>query len=192
MEERGTLWNQVISRKYEIEEGGWCNREVREGYEVGFWKEIRKEWPFMKDKFAFSVGNGRRVRFWEDRWCGDKALSISFPSLYALATSKEVWVVEVWDTIGEVGGWNPRFLRPFNNWEFEMVERFLFSLQGKRVVFNLEDKLRWKEAKGGNFSIKSFYSALEGGGTVPFPTSIIWSPYAPINFGFFSLGSHMG
>ena len=43
MEERGTLWNQVISRKYGVEEGEWCTREVREGYGVGLWKEIRKE-----------------------------------------------------------------------------------------------------------------------------------------------------
>ena len=43
MEEQGTLWKQVISRKYGVEEGGWCTREVREGYGVGFWKEIRKE-----------------------------------------------------------------------------------------------------------------------------------------------------
>ena len=43
-----------------------------------------------------------------------------------------------------------------------MVERFLFSLQVKRVAINLEEQLRWKEEKGGNFSIKSFYSALEG------------------------------
>ncbi|RVX22609.1 putative ribonuclease H protein [Vitis vinifera] len=41
------------------------------------------------------LGNGRRVRFWKDRWCGDEALSISFPSLYALVTSKEAWVAEV-------------------------------------------------------------------------------------------------
>ncbi|RVW54470.1 hypothetical protein CK203_068458 [Vitis vinifera] len=49
---------------------------------------------------------------------------------------------------GEGGGWNTRFLRPFNDWMMEMVERFLFSLQRKRVVINLEDKLRWKKAKG--------------------------------------------
>ena len=42
-EKRETLWKQVISRKYEVEEGGWCTREVRKGYGVGFWKEIRKE-----------------------------------------------------------------------------------------------------------------------------------------------------
>ena len=138
----------------------------------------------MKDKFAFFVGNGRRVRFWEDGWCGDEALSISFPSLYALATSKEAWVAEVWDTLGEDGGWNPCFSRPFNDWEMGMVERFLLSLQGKKVIINLED--RWKEAKGGNFTVKSFYNALEGGSTVPFPRSIIWSPYVPTKVGFFA------
>ena len=43
----------------------------------------------MKNNFVFFLGDGRRVRFWEDRWCGDDALSLSFPSLFALATSKE-------------------------------------------------------------------------------------------------------
>ena len=79
VEERGTLWKQVISRKYGIEEGGWCTREVMEGYGVGYWKEIRKEWSLMKNNFVFSMGDGGRVRFWEERWCGDNALSLSFP-----------------------------------------------------------------------------------------------------------------
>ena len=43
----------------------------------------------------FSVGNGRRVRFWKDKWCGDEALCVSFSSLYGLAVSKVVWVAEV-------------------------------------------------------------------------------------------------
>ena len=38
-----------------------------------------------------------------------------------------------------------------------MMERFLLSLQGKRVVINLEDKLWWKETKDGDFFfVKSF------------------------------------
>ena len=32
-----------------------------------------------------------------------------------------------------------------------MMERFLLSLQGKRVVINLEDKMWWKETKDGDF-----------------------------------------
>ena len=36
------------------------------------------------------VGNGRRVRFWLDKWCGNETLRDAFLSLYAIATSKEV------------------------------------------------------------------------------------------------------
>ncbi|RVW75063.1 hypothetical protein CK203_056012 [Vitis vinifera] len=120
VEERGTLWKQVISRKYGVEEGGGVPR----------------------------------------KWCGDKALSLSFPSLYALVTSKEAWVVEVWDATGEDGGSNPRFSRPFNDWEMEMVERFIFLLQGKR--------------------------SFGGQQHSPFPKSIIWSTCVPTKVVFFA------
>ena len=61
------------------------------------WKEIMKEGFLLNNKIVFSVGDGRRVRFWKDKWCGDDALCVSFPSLYALATLEEAWVVKVWD-----------------------------------------------------------------------------------------------
>ena len=155
-------------------------------YSVGFWKEIRKEWPLMKSKIVFSEGDGKKVRFWEDRWYGDYALSISFPSLYALATSKEAQVVEVWDSLKEKGGWNPWFSGLFNDQEMEMVERFLFSLQGKRVVTNLEDRILWKEAKDENFSVRTLYNVTEGSRTVLFPKSVIWSPCVPTKVVFFA------
>ena len=112
---------------------------MRERYGVGFWKEIRKEWPLMRGNFIFSMGDGRRVRFWEDRWCGDDTLSRSFPLLFELAASKEEWVVS-----GEEGGWNPHFSRSFNDWEMEMVERWISknkkveaSCSPKRVGFDV-------------------------------------------------------
>ena len=95
----------------------------------------------MKSNLVFSVGYGRRVRFWEDRWCSDDTLSLPFPSLFALAAFKEEWVVEVWDASREEGGWNPHFSRPFNDWELEMVERILVTLQGKKVHPNMEDRV---------------------------------------------------
>ena len=73
-----------------------------------------------------------------------------------------------------------------------MVERFLFSLQGKRVVTNLEDRIPWKEVTDDNFFVKSFYSAMEGSSTVPFPKSIIWSPCVPTKVGFFAWESSWG
>ena len=58
MDERGTPWEQVISRKFEVEEG-WSTRAVKEGYGVGLWKDIRKEGFLMSNKIGFSVGSGR-------------------------------------------------------------------------------------------------------------------------------------
>ena len=54
-----------------------------------------------------------------------------------------------------------------------MVERFLLTLQGKRLVINLEDRVLWKETKDKNFSIKSLHSALEPISAVPFSRNII-------------------
>ena len=50
-----------------MEGGRWCTREVREGYGVGLWKEIRKEESLLLKKTVFFVGDGRRVRFWKDK-----------------------------------------------------------------------------------------------------------------------------
>ena len=90
--ESEALWKQVISHKYGVEEGGWCTRAERGRHGVGLWKAIRKEWLGMHSSLAFRVGNGRRVRFWKDKWCGDEPLYESFPSLFAISRAKDTWV----------------------------------------------------------------------------------------------------
>ena len=41
------------------------------------------------------VGNGQRVRFWKDKWCVTLPFCDPFPSLFALAVSKDAWVNDV-------------------------------------------------------------------------------------------------
>ena len=72
------------------------------------------------------------------------------------------------------------------------MERLFSTLQGKRVVVGLEDRVVWKETKNEIFSVKSLYNTLEPSCVVPFRWSIIWSPCVPTNVGFFCLGSFMG
>ena len=77
---------------------------------MGLWKGIRKEGYLMLKKtvfifyFLFFVGDGRRVRFWKDKWSENNTLCDSFSSLYALADSTKVWVVDCWDSLGVEGG----------------------------------------------------------------------------------------
>ena len=105
--EKESLWKLVIGRKFGEEGGGWSTREVREGYGVGFWKDIRKGGSLMLKNIAFYVGGGRRVRFWKDKWCRNDTLCDSFPSLYPLADSKDAWVVDCWDSLGKRRGGIP-------------------------------------------------------------------------------------
>ena len=93
--------------------------------------------------------------------------------------------MELWDSLGEEEVWSPRFSRPFNDWKVEEMERFLVTIQERRLNHNLEDRVLWKETKDGIFSVKSLYSALDSRSAVLFPKSIIWSPCVPTKVSFF-------
>ncbi|RVX01530.1 hypothetical protein CK203_017500 [Vitis vinifera] len=112
--EREALWRQVICVKYEEEEGGWRSCVVRGSFGVGLWKTIKRVWDVICDNMVYSVGNGRRVRFWKDKWCEDDLLCISFPFLFAISLAKEAWVENVWSHFGgEV--WALRSFRQLND-----------------------------------------------------------------------------
>ena len=123
----------------------------------------------MNSSLAYCVGCGRRVRFWKDKWCGDAPLCESFPSLFSISLAKNTWVLDVWNPDGVRDGWTPLFSRAFNDWEIEMVERFMLKIQAFRVQREDEDKVVWTASKSGAFSVKSLYSILEPGGSSLFP-----------------------
>lgn len=77
--------------------GRWQSCEVRRIFGVGLWTVIRRDWDVMGSNMVYSVGNDRGFRFWKDRWCADNPLRTSFPSLFAISLSKEVWVEDVWN-----------------------------------------------------------------------------------------------
>ena len=141
----------------------------------------------MTPRFDFVVGDGRKVSFWKDKGCGTTPLCESFPSLFALATSKEAWVNEVWTAFRERGGsWNPCFSRPFNDWKMEEVERLFCCLGGKKVNVDEEDRVRWMDSKNALFSVKSLYRALQLDSLVSFPSKIIWNSSVRPKLSFFA------
>ena len=133
---------------------------MRGSFGVGLWKAIRGYWDLIGNNMVYSVGNGRKVRFWKDRWCGDNSLYNYFPSLFSISLAKEAWVEDMWSHFGG-GVWVPRFSRQLNDWEVFNMEHFLLRLQGRRVYSDVEDQIVWTKSKDGRFSVKSLYKALE-------------------------------
>ncbi|RVW55706.1 LINE-1 retrotransposable element ORF2 protein [Vitis vinifera] len=100
--ERDSYWKLIIGTKFGVGSGGWCTCGGREGYGVGLWKEISKEGLLLLNNVSFSVGDGKRVRFWKDKWCGNTPLCEAYPSLFDLAVSKARRLRTV-GTLGEDG-----------------------------------------------------------------------------------------
>lgn len=43
----------------------------------GLWKAIGNRWVVFKSITCFIVGNGRKMKFFKDRWCGENSLEKS-------------------------------------------------------------------------------------------------------------------
>ena len=83
--------------------------DVHNTYGVGLWKGISKETEQLKNDIVFELGDGYGIKFWEEVWCGETPLCVSFPSLYALAVLKGAMVSKLWEISRGDGVSNSRF-----------------------------------------------------------------------------------
>jgi hypothetical protein len=51
----------------------------------------------------FKVGDGFRIRFWQDKWFGEMALKEAFLVLYGIACEKDAFIA---DNLEFLGGYN--------------------------------------------------------------------------------------
>jgi len=86
--EREALWRSVVDAKYGSTWVGWCSLDPHGSHGVGLWKNIRKGWSLFNSHTRFILGNGSRIRFWDDVWCGEMPLKKAFPGLYDIACDK--------------------------------------------------------------------------------------------------------
>ena len=106
--------------------------------------------------------------------------------------SKNVWVSEVWNPVGDGIGWTPLFARAFNDWEIDLVERLLQKIQAFRVQREEEDRVIWTASNNGVFSVRSLYSMMELGGLSLSPSERIWRARVPPKVAFFAWEASWG
>ena len=183
--DQNALWRKTIYCKFGESIGGWHSRDLRGGYGTSLWKDIRKEWFLFFQNAAFVIGDGRRINFWSDVWCGGEALSDRFPTLFNLATNKEAKVAYIWDIREGDGCWSPTFLRALNDGEFEEMTRFLHTLHDQKLRPTGVDKISLQNVKDRGFSVKSMYKGVDVSPAFVFPHRIVWNPVVPPKIGVF-------
>ena len=156
--------------------------EVATGLVYG--RKSEKNGLFFFQNAAFVLGDGRRINFWIDVWCGGEALSN--PTLFNLATNKEAKVADIWEIREGDGCWSPTFLRALNDWEIEEMTRFLHTLHDQKFHPTGVDKLSLQNVEDRGFSVKSMYKGVDVFPPFVFPHRIVWNPVVPPKIGVFA------
>ena len=175
----------MIGVKYGYEGFGWRTNEACGTFEVGVWKEILKESNWCWDNIEFKVGEGTKVNFWTDQWCGNEALSQTFPQLFALAAQRNASVNEMWDSSLGQKGWNIRFSKNSNDWELDSIGELFHMLRDLRISPE-DDSVIWKGGGHGHFRIRDAYKLLIVPSDITFTKKSIWVDKVPTKVDFFA------
>jgi hypothetical protein len=92
--EEGAWWRSVLVAKYGSDWGGWRSGVISGSHGVGLWKYICLGWQNFRRFFKYDVGEGSKIRFWDDVWCGERALKEVYPGLFSIASLKEASIAD--------------------------------------------------------------------------------------------------
>ena len=88
-------------------------------------------WETFSQHIWFEIGVGNRVKFWQDCWCEDQPLQLTFLVLYEIAINREALVEFslARQGVGESRSWDVCFTQDLNDWELDLVVDFLHTLE---------------------------------------------------------------
>jgi hypothetical protein len=158
--EREAWWRIAVDSKFGSLWGGWCSLEPAGAFGVGLWKNIRKGQEEFLGLSRFDVGDGARVKFWHDMWCGDTVLKEAFPVLFEIARAKDASVADNLELLGGSNQWSVSFSREAYDWEVDVFASLFQVLHSINVRKGSEDRLWWVSSKKGLFKVGSFFSSL--------------------------------
>lgn len=155
---------------------------------TGVWKDIAsmddvlaKLGINIKDKLTVKLGNGGKVRFWTDIWAGNSALMLLYPNMYRLASNKNAWVLDNYDSgvNGITWGWDCS--RPPNSAVEATEASSLWSFLQQIQVNNVADQWIWCNNEDKLFSTKELRKDIVAAALSPsdIEDEFPWSSPAP-------------
>ena len=115
-----------VEMNYGSLRGGWCTNVVNVllFFLMGLANtNVQRGWAKFSSFFMSGAGDGTRVKFQLDVWCGDVSFKESFPKLFRVTHDKEAsitdhiqfcndfirWVLNLYEMY-KIGSWSPFFV----------------------------------------------------------------------------------
>jgi hypothetical protein len=152
---------------------GWASGSILEGVK-----------SFFSSHTRFDLGDGSKIRFWDNVWYGETSLKVAFPILYNIADVKDTIVATNMDLSSGTLQWNISFIRLINDWKVDTLASYslLYSIKSRREG---DDKLWWNLSRKGTFDVRSFYKTIAYKDNLSFSWKSIWRTKAPSKAAFF-------
>ena len=110
----------------------------------------------IKTGACWKIGNGQRIKFWEDHWLGQATLRELFPRLYSVSIMKEwhsaefgYWTEDRWE-------WKLQWRRDLFVWDMTMQNEMLTILAEVNMQREVQDRWPWTLDKSGTFTAQIF------------------------------------
>nr|XP_016498719.1 PREDICTED: uncharacterized protein LOC107817408 [Nicotiana tabacum] len=129
--EEHALWREVIVEKYDSMGGGWRTKAIITPFGCGMWRSITKNWEAFSGNITYRVGDGRKINFWNHRWCGEDTLRVSFTHVFRVSNQKELMVQQICKEHGGGLVWDLSFRRNMQDWETAELQDLLTLLYGQ-------------------------------------------------------------
>jgi hypothetical protein len=114
-----------------------------------FWKGVIWAAKAAKLGYQWKVGNGKKIKFWEDHWFGSSSLAIHYREIYFLINEQNGTIAELWDgTQLKV-----TFRRCFDHNQMLLWYEILQIAQTLHVT-EKDDNILWKLESNGMYSVK--------------------------------------
>ena len=160
--EQDEIWSKVIKSKYGLHNNRWDAGLARRSSYRSPWKFISSLHEDFQQLVGFRVGDGRRIRFWEDVWWGGETLSNQFGDLYRLSLAHNRTIAEmvVLSNNSSPHGWDLQFFRNLHDREIGHLTNLTLILDQVHLIEGVADTRIWQPDNSGGFSSRSAFWVL--------------------------------
>jgi hypothetical protein len=170
--DRDKIWKQVVDHKYNTASPNVFT--CRDNGASNFWKGVLWAARVTKMGYRWRLGNGCKVRFWEDVWDGNSSLAIQFWEVYIIVNEQNKTVADLWDGKNLKYTFRRRVdVKLYRLWEevVAIASSINFSAE--------EDEPVWTFQSNGVYSSHSLYRVINFRGVFPVYVSAVWKLIIP-------------
>ena len=92
-----------------------------------WWRDLKRVWTLedwgsdFEDKIGWALGDGKHIRFWEDKWADNVSLMYKYPRLYSVAVNRGCILAHTGRWINSMWEWVLGWRRNLFVWEEDQV-----------------------------------------------------------------------